>query len=77
MTGQYRETVIETRADFILASERTVAAYAVHFEAQLHRGKMCSLRDRLRDRCLHFARTSATLLAMTPESSYYSGFDIP
>lgn len=38
VTGGQRDELVEPRADAILASAQTAAAYAEHFEAQMDRG---------------------------------------
>jgi hypothetical protein len=40
MTGRQRSKVAEAHADFILADEPSVKAYAAYFETQMHLGKM-------------------------------------
>jgi hypothetical protein len=43
VTGGQRDELVEARADFILAGAPTAKAFAEHFEAQMHRGKMRKL----------------------------------
>jgi len=40
MTGRQRNNLVEAGADLILGGEVAAEAYAVHFEAQMHRGKV-------------------------------------
>jgi hypothetical protein len=56
MTGRRRSNVVEARADLILGDELAAQAYAVHFEAQMHRG---TVRKVLCISCL--ARAGASL----------------
>jgi hypothetical protein len=54
--------LVEVRADLILANEATVAAYAVHFEAQMRRSK---LRKLLSTSYLRFARRGVAMFNLT------------
>jgi hypothetical protein len=40
MTARRRNNLVEARADLILGGTLTAKEYAVHFEAQMHRGKV-------------------------------------
>jgi hypothetical protein len=40
MTGRRRNNLVESRADLILGDELAAEEYAVHFEAQMHRGEV-------------------------------------
>ena len=43
MTRGQRNELAEEHADLILAGELTAEAYVIHFEAQMHSGKMRKL----------------------------------
>jgi hypothetical protein len=62
MIGRQRNRLVEERADLILADEVTAAAYAVHFEAQMHRSKV---RKLLHTSYLQFARNGAAMFNLT------------
>jgi hypothetical protein len=53
--------VVEARADFILAEDPSVKAYAVYFESQMHRGKV---RRLLFTSYLRFARAGTVLTGL-------------
>ena len=55
MTRRQRAMTVEARADLILADESSATAYAAHFEAQLHDGRV---RRLLYASCLWLARAS-------------------
>jgi hypothetical protein len=64
------ERALEAGADLILGGEVAAEAYAVHFEAQMYRGKV---RKALYVSYLHFARAGASLARLA-----YLGFgDLP
>ena len=69
MTGRRRNNLVEARADLILGGELTAEAYVVHFEAQMHRGKV---RKALYVSYLHFARAGVSQAALA-----YLGFGDP
>jgi hypothetical protein len=69
MTGRRRDNLVAERADLILGGKPTAEAYAVHFEAQMYRGK---LREALYVSYLHFARAGASLARLC-----YLGFGEP
>jgi hypothetical protein len=58
MTRRQRNELVAVRAAVILADDPTVKAYAVHFEAQMRRGKV---RRLLYASFVHFARAGASL----------------
>jgi hypothetical protein len=71
--SRQRNKLVEVRADLILAHEVTVEAYAVHFEAQMHRGKVRKLLD---TGYLQFTRTGA-MFFFNPIGAWWlpTGFD--
>ncbi len=69
MTGRQRNNFVEARADLILGGEVAAETYAVHFEAQMHRGK---IRKALYVSYLHFACAGASLAGLA-----YLGFGDP
>jgi hypothetical protein len=70
MIRRQRNKLVEMRADLILADEVTSEAYAVHFEAQMHRSMA---RKLLYASCL-FARTGA-MFSLNPFGAWWSPTD--
>jgi hypothetical protein len=62
MIRRQRNRLVEVRADLILANDAAVAAYAVHFEAQMHRSVA---RKLLTANYLRFARRSVAMFNLT------------
>jgi len=62
MIRRQRNQLVEVRADLILADEVTAAAYAVHFEAQMHRRRA---RKLLNTSCLKFTRNGVAMFNLT------------
>jgi hypothetical protein len=44
MTGGRRNDLVEARADLILGGQLSAAAYAAHFEGQMPRGRLRTVR---------------------------------
>jgi hypothetical protein len=61
MTRRQRSKVVEAHADFILADEPSVEAYAAYFETQMHCGKV---RRLLFTTYLWFARAGSVLTGL-------------
>jgi hypothetical protein len=61
MTRRQRSVAVEARADLILADKPSAKAYATHFEAQMHRGKV---RRLLVTSYLWFVRASPALIGL-------------
>jgi hypothetical protein len=58
MTRRQRSELVAARAELILADETIVTAYMLHFEAQMHRGR---IRRLLYSGYVYFARAGAIL----------------
>jgi hypothetical protein len=65
MSGRRRKELVAANADLILASELSVRAYVVHFEAQMRDGKA---RRLLYASCMHIARACAFLADLDPQA---------
>jgi len=65
--------LVEVRADLILADDATVAAYAVHFEAQMHRSVA---RELLTTNYLRFARRSVAMFNLTARGMGWLATDL-
>jgi hypothetical protein len=63
MIRRQRNKLVEVRADLILADEVATEAYAMYFEAQMHRSKM---RKLLYTTYLELARTGAAMFSLNP-----------
>jgi hypothetical protein len=66
MIRRHRNRLVEVRADLVLADEATAAAYAVHFEAQMHRSVARKLltTNYLRFACRGVAMFNLTAMGM-------------
>ena len=60
MIHRRRDELVEARADLVLADELAAAAYADHFEAQMHPGRVPRLPSPVRV----LRRTGEVLLAI-------------
>ena len=67
MTRRQRNELVAVRAESILADEATVKAYKLHFEAQMHRGK---IRRMLYAFYLHFARGGGAQSGLSAREIY-------
>ncbi len=63
MIRRQRNKLVEARAELILADELAAEAFALHFKAQLRRGKVRTL---LYTCYVHFARAGAALVGLDP-----------
>jgi hypothetical protein len=68
MIRRQRNQLVEARADSILADVLTTTAYAVHFEAQMHRSRA---RRILNTSYLQFARTGAAMFCLNPTGMWW------
>ncbi len=64
MTRRQRTELVEVRADLILGGGCTAGEYALHFETQMHRGKLRRLLDKCYVRFV--ARGGAAVLGFDP-----------
>jgi hypothetical protein len=60
MIHRRRDELVEARADLVLADELAAGAYADHFEAQMHPGRVATLPSPVRV----LRRTGEVLLAI-------------
>jgi hypothetical protein len=67
MTRRQRNEMVAGRAELILADEPAAEAYRLHFEAQMHRGRV---RRMLYAIYLHFARSGAALFGLNAREIY-------
>jgi hypothetical protein len=65
MSGRRRKELAAANAYLILASEASARAYVVHFEAQMHGGKV---RRLLHACCMHVARACGFLADLDPQA---------
>ena len=63
MTRSEHDQLVKTRTDLILGDELTAEVYAVHFETQMHSGKVGKW---LYAMCVHFARLGALVSGADP-----------
>jgi hypothetical protein len=63
MIRSQRNKIVEVRADLILDDELTAAAYTVHFEAEMHGGKV---RRLLYAGYTQFSRAGMVMFSLNP-----------